>query len=75
MSTTWAGATSSLPSRNSNTSRTDERLVQLIWTERQMTKIARYDDNPAKDVVKENFLPLDTEIQNCTIAHTFRVLM
>ena len=46
MSATYARVTLSLPCGNPNTSRTDERPVQLIGTNRHVTRTDGHVDNP-----------------------------
>ena len=46
MSATYAGVTPSLPSSNPNASRTDERPVQLTWTDGHVTWTDGHVDNP-----------------------------
>ena len=46
MSATYAGVTPSLPSYNPNASRTDERPIQLTWSDGHMTWTDGHVDNP-----------------------------
>ena len=52
MLATYVEVTPSLPSRNPNASRTDESwFVQLTRTDKETTRMAGHDDNPATSLI------------------------
>ena len=66
MSATCVGITPSLPSRNPNANRTNERLVQLTWTDGRMTRTAGYDDNLISASHEEKENNMDIKFSECT---------